>query len=93
MDIKKSEATQKELTKKDFVSDQDVRWGRSIYVNTEQREVSIRLQDMRPLTQWSSWPVQSEGPVSLMFVVDTLNTAPATSGVIWLDDIRLEEWN
>ena len=74
-------------------SGQDVRWGRSIYVNTEQREVSIRLQDMRPLTQWSSWPVQSEGPVSLMFVVDTLNTAPATSGVIWLDDIRLEEWN
>ena len=74
-------------------SNQDVRWGRSIYVNTEQREVSIRLQDMRPITQWSSWPVQSEGPVSLMFVVDTLNTAPATSGVIWLDDIRLEEWN
>jgi hypothetical protein len=74
-------------------SNQDVRWGRSIYVNTEQREVSVRLQDMRPITQWSNWPVQSDGPVSLMFVVDTLNTAPATSGVIWLDDIRLEEWN
>lgn len=74
-------------------SNQDVRWGRSIYVNTEQREVSVRLQDMRPITQWSNWPVQSDGLVSLMFVVDTLNTAPATSGVIWLDDIRLEEWN
>ena len=74
-------------------SNQDVRWGRSIYVNTEQREVSVRLQDMRPITQWSNWPIQSDGPVSLMFVVDTLNTAPATSGVIWLDDIRLEEWN
>jgi hypothetical protein len=26
---------------------------------------------------------------SLLFVVDTLNTAPGTAGTIWLRDVRL----
>ena len=71
----------------------DVRWVRSVYVDTEPREVSIRLQDMLPVAESSPWPPQAGEPVALMFVVDTLNTFPATSGVLWIDDVRLEHWD
>ena len=71
----------------------DVRWVRSVYVDTEPREVSLRLQDMRPIAERTPWPPQAGEPVALMFVVDTLNTFPATSGVLWIDDVRLEHWD
>ena len=78
---------------RDSKAAEDVRWARSVYVNTEPREVLIRLQDMRPVAESGSWPPQADEPVALMFVVDTLNTAPATSGVLWIDNIRIEQWD
>jgi hypothetical protein len=78
---------------RDSKASEDVRWIRSVYVDTEPREILIRLQDMRPIADSSPWPPQADEPVALMFVIDTLNTAPATSGVIWIDDIRIERWN
>ena len=78
---------------RDSKATEDLRWVRSVYVDTEPREVSIRLQDMLPVAESSPWPPQAGEPVALMFVVDTLNTAPATSGVLWIDNIRLEQWH
>tara|TARA_B100000959_G_C14901587_1_gene591165 strand:- start:720 stop:1313 length:594 start_codon:yes stop_codon:yes gene_type:complete len=78
---------------RDSKAGEDVRWVRSVYVDTEPREVLIRLQDMRPVAESSPWPPQADEPVALMFVVDTLNTAPATSGVLWIDNIQIEQWD
>ena len=67
-----------------------VRWRRSVYVNTETRDVTVRLQDMQSLAAKVNELFRVESRASLLFVVDTVNTAPATAGVIWLDDVRLE---
>ena len=68
----------------------DVRWRRSVYAGTDPRSVTVRLQDMRPVPPVSGRPPRVGEGTALLFVVDSVNTAPATSGVIWLDDVRLE---
>lgn len=70
--------------------DADVRWRRSVYADTTTREVTVRLQEMRPVTSAGVGPPVVGAESSLLFVVDSVNTPPATSGVVWLDDVRLE---
>ena len=69
----------------------DLRWQRSVYVGTEPRAVSVRLQDMRPVQPRTTLPPQLDDGAALLFVVDSMNTPPATAGVVWLDDVRLED--
>lgn len=66
------------------------RWRRSIYLDETARDVVVRLADMERASGLAS----SLRPIvarvqSLLFVVDTLNTAPGTAGTIWLRDVRL----
>ena len=68
----------------------DLRWRRSVYVGTDPRRVTIRLQEMRPVPPRTVASPRVEEGTALLFVVDSVNTPPATSGVIWLDDVRLE---
>ncbi|HJO37655.1 MAG: hypothetical protein QGG24_05740 [Vicinamibacterales bacterium] len=70
--------------------EEDVRWRRSVYADTTTREVTVRLQEMRPATSGGIGPPVVDAESSLLFVVDTVNTPPITSGVVWLDDLRLE---
>ena len=66
------------------------RWQRSIYAGKEKREVVVRLKDMEPIGGSSSNLVDLNAVNTLLVVVDTVNTAPGSSGVIWLNDVQLE---
>ena len=66
------------------------RWRRSVYLDEIPRDIVIRLADMERATRRPS----SLRPIvariqSLLIVVDTLNTAPDTSGTVWLRDVLL----
>lgn len=66
------------------------RWHRSVYIDPDPREVSVFFDDVLPRGQTSRRrPVLSKVD-SVLFVVDSVNTKPGTSGQIWLDDLRYE---
>jgi hypothetical protein len=64
------------------------RWHRSVYVDEDLQNVTVRLEDLLP-----KGPTDAEVPVSaaidsLLFVVDTVNTAVGTGGRIWVSNLR-----
>jgi hypothetical protein len=67
------------------------RWSRSIYVDEITREVSVPFDDMRPMGQTRAPRPELDRVDALLFAVDLVNTAPGTAGVVWLDDVRLEQ--
>jgi len=67
------------------------RWSRSVYLDPTPRLVTVRLTDVTPV---GFTPAPTRRPVvarvkSILFVLDTLNTAPGTSGEVRLKDVRL----
>lgn len=64
------------------------RWHRSVYVDEMPREITVAFDDMLP-----RGPARARRPVlsevrDVLFVIDTVNTAPGTSGVLRLDDVK-----
>ena len=66
------------------------RWQRSTYVGKEKREVVVRFNDMKPIGGSPSNLVDLNAVNALLVVVDTVNTAAGSSGVVWLNDVQLE---
>jgi hypothetical protein len=66
------------------------RWQRSIYVEPDDRERTIFFDDMTPVGETRSSAAPLVDVRSVMFVVDTTNTKPGSSGRVWLRDVRLE---
>ncbi len=65
------------------------RWQRSVYLDEELREHTVTFSDMRPIgTPASPTPVVS-AVFSLVFVVELTNTAPGTSGRLWISKAEL----
>ncbi len=67
------------------------RWQRSVYVDTQEREIVVRFDDMRPIGQPASPAIPLAAVHSVMFIVDTTNSAPGASGRFWLKNSRLEK--
>jgi hypothetical protein len=64
------------------------RWQRSIYLDTTPRDIIVRFDDMRPIGSSATFdPAVAD---TLLFVVDTTNTAPGTSGSFTISDLRVE---
>lgn len=65
------------------------RWRRSVYLDQTPRSITLRLQEFEPAdTPTSSRPIVA--PIqSLLFVVDTVNAHPGTSGSFWIADVEL----
>ncbi len=63
------------------------RWQRSIYIDTSTRELTLRLDDFRPVGSRDARTIPTSELRSVMFVVDTANTRTGTSGRIWLSDV------
>jgi hypothetical protein len=67
------------------------RWSRSVYLDPTPRPITVRMTDVTPV---GFTPAPTRRPVvarvkSILFVLDTLNTAPGTSGEVVLKDVRL----
>jgi hypothetical protein len=66
------------------------RWHRSVFVDTTLREVSVRFDDMRPRGATQTPRPRLEAVRSLLFVVDTVNTASGSAGQVSIDEVRYE---
>ncbi len=66
------------------------RWRRSFYAGPERRLVRAAIDEFAPA--WSEVPAPPELAAvdSLLIAVDTVNTAPGSSGVLTIEDIRVE---
>ncbi len=67
------------------------RWSRSVYLDPTPRAITVRMTEVVPV---GFTPVPTRRPVvarvkSILFVLDTLNTAPGTSGEVVLKNVRL----
>jgi hypothetical protein len=64
------------------------RWRRSIYVDETPRDVTLALDDLRPVPPLTT-PHPAPGALrSLLFVIDTENTPTGASGTIWIERLR-----
>ncbi|MCA1563949.1 MAG: CehA/McbA family metallohydrolase [Acidobacteria bacterium] len=66
------------------------RWHHSVYLDSEPREYTLFLRTFSPVRPSANGPPDLARALSLILVVDTVNTRPGTSGVVWMDDLRLE---
>jgi hypothetical protein len=67
------------------------RWHRSVYVEPNDVHRTIMFNDMMPLGHTSTTGIPASAVRDVLFVVDTVNTAPGASGRVWLRDVRLEK--
>jgi len=68
-----------------------IRWQRSVYLDSEMRDVTILFNDMRPINHSGSDRPDLLRVNGLLMVADTVNTSVGTAAIVWLDDIRLEQ--
>jgi hypothetical protein len=68
----------------------DLRWQRSVYLDQDQRDVSVFFEEMVPVGMPGSRRPGLQLVNAVLFVVDTNHTRPGTAGVVWFDHIRLE---
>jgi hypothetical protein len=62
------------------------RWHRSVYLDQEPRDISVFLDDLRPIGRTSSYGPKLSTVDSVLFVVDTTNARPGTSGSFRLEN-------
>lgn len=65
------------------------RWQRSVVVGPEDGEREVVFDDMRPVGVTHTPLAPRAGIRTVLFVVDTTNTRPGSSGRIWLKHVRL----
>lgn len=68
------------------------RWQRSIYIDASPASRTVLFDDVRPVGVTHAERPRRSDFRSIMFVIDTTNTKPGTSGRIWLKDVRLEQF-
>ncbi|RPJ76674.1 MAG: hypothetical protein EHM24_01750 [Acidobacteria bacterium] len=69
--------------------DEGERWQRSVYAEPSSRLVVVPIAQMTPAGTTRTPTPRAGAVTSLLFVVDTINTAPGTSGAIAFADVRL----
>jgi hypothetical protein len=67
------------------------RWERSIYVDTFNQPHTIFFDEFVPIGDSETYRAPLADVRNVLFVVDTVNTKPGTSGRIWISAPRLEE--
>jgi len=65
------------------------RWQRSVYIDASMQERSVAFDDFRPVGTTHAARPAPEAIRNVMFVVETTNTRPGTSGRIWLRSVAL----
>jgi hypothetical protein len=65
------------------------RWGRTFYVDPTLRSIEFRFSELKPMQPDQTERQPLDRMDSVLFVIDTLNTSPGTSGVLRFPDLRL----
>jgi hypothetical protein len=65
------------------------RWQRSIYLDSESRDIIVPFADMTPVG--SAPPFDPALADTLLFVIDTTNSAPGTEGSVTIENLRVEK--
>jgi hypothetical protein len=64
-------------------------WHRSVYVDEMPRTIAVAFADFTPLEATTTGAPVLAAVRDLLFVVDTINTRPGTSGQLWVDDVKV----
>jgi hypothetical protein len=64
------------------------RWQRSVYVDDTPRTLTVFFDDMTAAGTTTSPRPPLDRVESVLFVVDSVNTKPGTSGQVWIDDVK-----
>jgi hypothetical protein len=64
------------------------RWHRSVYLDSEPREVTVYFDEMTPRGTTSQPRPDLARAQAVLFVLDTVNTLLGSNGTIWIDDVR-----
>jgi len=64
------------------------RWQRSVYLDTEPREITVYFDDLRPAGMTPGDLPTLASVESVLLVIDTVNTPLGGSGRVWIDDVR-----
>jgi len=65
------------------------RWRRSVPLDVDMRDIEIPFETFTPVSPETRVTPDLPSLDTLLFVIDTVNTAPATAGIVWLDEVRL----
>ena len=67
-----------------------LRWRKSVFVDETPRPIVVRLRDLTPVGPTTTSQRPFVAPVhSVLFVVDTVNTAPGAKGTVWVSEVAL----
>ena len=66
------------------------RWARSVYVDSFNQPHTIFFDEFRPVEDSTETAVPLADVKSVLFVVDTTNTKPGTSGRVWITEPALQ---
>jgi hypothetical protein len=66
------------------------RWQRSVYLDETMRTQSVWLDDMMPVGETHTPRAPIAAIRNILFIVDTTNTLPGSSGSLWIQDVKLE---
>jgi hypothetical protein len=64
------------------------RWARSVFLDAMTREITIFFSEFTPKEPTGDSRPRLAEVDSMMFVIDSVNTAVGSAGRIWIDDIR-----
>ena len=64
------------------------RWRRSVYFDTTPRDITVVFGELVPVA--ASGTFDPAATDTILFVVDTMNTRPGTSGRFTISDLRVE---
>jgi hypothetical protein len=59
-----------------------------VYLDETPRDVTVFFDEMTPRGVTSQRRPVLSTVRDVLFVIDTVNTKPGTSGVIWIDDVK-----
>jgi hypothetical protein len=65
------------------------RWQRSVYLDPDARDIVVRFADMNAVGATPIGSLQLADVRTVLFVIDTINTHPGTTGRFVLDHVRL----
>lgn len=72
------------------ISQSGARWQRSVYLSPSPTDHCVAVRDLTPVGAPPGTPLDLAKVDAILFVVDTVNTAPGSAGEVWVSEVRAE---